>query len=459
MIERVEQALLQFFLRILPARWRRQLQQRPGFEAVFRSILHLASEKGVRLTVGIFTYALVVRHLGPVEYGRYSWVLNFITIFLPLVQYGLDETVSRDLVNAKDDLERTRTVLWGALIVRSCNAIVGAILMIIVVRLVRADDPGLIAMVSWYGLAYLFRAFEAGDLLFQARLDVRRLTFSRNLAYVLSSALKITGVWLGQATGFFVFLSGLEYFFGRLFAWFAYRREWKTLSPSIDGSYIFSIYREAFPQFVTLALFVLNDRLAVLALARSSGDESVGLYNAASGLLEIWNFLPLAIAASLFPPIVRAHGREPALYESRSQRFFDLMVWLGLALALGISLLGELAVKILFGEKFAGTLPVLQVLAWYQPLAFFHMARMKWFALEGRLPALLLVAVVTVGLNMYLLWQWTPALGAKGAAWSVVLSSLCAPWICALFNESVKRHMQMFMKSLFLPWRLLRGRA
>jgi len=267
----------------------------------------------------------------------------------------------------------------------------------------------------------------------------------------------VLGVVLKQLVGFFIFISGLEYFLGRLFVYWSYREDLKELSPLIDMKYIKRLYQESFPQFLTIALFMLNDRLAILALGEFSSDQAVGVYNAAAGLLEIWSFIPLALAASLFPPIIKAQGRDEKLYQSRSQHFFDLMLWLGLGLALGLSFFGELAVSILFGKTFKHAIPVLKVLSWSQPFIFFHMARMKWFTLEKRLPVLSLIAGSTIILNAYCLYMWVPKEGALGAAWAMIFSLVLPPLLLQVCSKKTKEHNQILMRSLLAPFRILKN--
>lgn len=455
MIKRFEDAVEKLFLGMLPGGIRRKLMGTAGFPAIFRSILHLGTEKGLRLSVGLFTYAWVVRHLGPVEYGKLSWVLNFVTVFVPLIQYGLDEIVTRDLVRAKNDEQKGR-VLWTALGVRGLNAVVGIAAMLVVVRLLRPGEGGrhLVLLVSAYSLAYIMRALEVWDLLFQSQLDMRRLTFSRNASYVLTATLKALGVWFKRGVGYFVFLSGFEYFCSRLFIFLSYRRELRALPWAWDGTYARSLWREAFPPFLAIALTVLNDRLAVLMLEQLSNDRQVGLYYSAAGLIEIWVFLPTALAASLFPALVRAQGDDANRYARRAEQFGGLMLWTGIGLAAMTGLAAGQVVPLLFGDSYASAVSVLTVIAWIQPFTAFHVVRMKLFTLQRQLGALALGAGCTLLLNGLLLWQWCPSEGADGAARAVVLAAALGPVLAAMVSAPQRASLGLFLRALAFPLRL-----
>jgi O-antigen/teichoic acid export membrane protein len=148
------------------------------------------------------------------------------------------------------------------------------------------------------------------------------------------------------------------------------------------------------------------------------------------------------IAVALLPVFVRAHGRDPALFESSWHTGMRAVLLVSLPLSLVACVLARPIVVRLFGAGFSAAAPALSILVWSSPLWAVNMALTGALRGAGREAWLWSVtgagAVVNVGLN---LWA-VPALGIEGAAAVTVATE--ATVLAALWGLALRRGI--------LPW-------
>ncbi|MBE3679308.1 oligosaccharide flippase family protein [Vibrio parahaemolyticus] len=66
-----------------------------------RNTSWLLIDNALKLIVGLFIGAWVARHLGPEEFGIYSYAISFVAMFGGVATLGLDSIVVRELVKKR----------------------------------------------------------------------------------------------------------------------------------------------------------------------------------------------------------------------------------------------------------------------------------------------------------------------------------------------------------------------
>src|SRR3546814_10439399 len=69
-----------------------------------------------------------------------------------------------------------------------------------------------------------------------------------------------------------------------------------------------------------------------------SSDLAVGVFSAALRVAEVWYFIPMAITGAAFPRMLEKRTADPTTYQRYTQGLYDGMAWLGLAVAVLVSL-------------------------------------------------------------------------------------------------------------------------
>jgi PST family polysaccharide transporter len=192
-------------------------------------------------------------------------------------------------------------------------------------------------------------------------------------------------------------------------------------------------------------------------LGKMVGDGGVGVYSAAVRVSEVWYFLPVAVTASVFPALIRAKQKSPAIYSRRLQHLFDSMVLISVGIALPMTFLSNWIIVTFFGTAFKDAGPVLSIHIWASVFVFLGVASSKWFIIENlqklTLTRTIWGAVANVAMNLVLI----PKYGALGAAWATLISQAVASVFFNAFNKETRQLFRKQVKSFLMPslWNVL----
>jgi PST family polysaccharide transporter len=193
-------------------------------------------------------------------------------------------------------------------------------------------------------------------------------------------------------------------------------------------------------------------------LRQMAGPSAVGMYAAAVRISELWYFVPVALASSILPALLRSRERGMAFYHERLQQFFDLNAALAYGLAFPLALGSGWVARLAYGEAFAAAGPVLAVHIWASLFVFLGVARGQWLVNEGHTRfyflATLVGAIANICLNLVLI----PQQGAVGAAWATLIAYALAAWLTTFAGGQVRHIAWMQTRAILLPlfgWRYL----
>jgi O-antigen/teichoic acid export membrane protein len=192
-------------------------------------------------------------------------------------------------------------------------------------------------------------------------------------------------------------------------------------------------------------------RIDQIMLGQLANNHEVGVYAAAVKVAEIWFFIPTAIVSSVFPNIIKAKESSEEEFYGRLQKLYNLLVFVGYAIAIPTTFLAGFVINLLYGKAYAAAGPMLIFLIWSDVFANLAVARngfllaMNWSWVLFSMT--LAGAVVNITLNFLLI----PHYGGLGAA----IASLVSYWIAAhgacYFFKPLRRTANMLTRALLYP--------
>src|SRR5688500_1760116 len=382
---------------------------------------------GERILSGLLAVtvtAAVARHLGPAGFGVLSFALSLVLLFGTFWTLGLSGLVIRELVR---EPARESELLGTILGLRLLGGIVAVVAALGLTLVLGTDAQTTLAVaILIVGVLTLY-AFDGIDFWLQAQVRSRNAVIARSVALVIASAINISLIVVGAPLLAFVVAAALEYALAGVGLVLVYMRlggspaSWtfsKDLTRRLLGA--------SWPLILSGLANAINLRVDQLMLGTMKGNEAVGTYAAAARLSEVWYFVPVAIAASVFPAMVRAHAGDRTAFEGWMGRLYDLMVALALPIAVGVSLLSTQLIFLIYGSRYDESGPSLAIHVWAGPFVFLGAALSRRLIAEDRLRFSLVRhgagALVNVGLNLVLI----PPLGGVGAAISTLVSCAVA---------------------------------
>jgi O-antigen/teichoic acid export membrane protein len=423
----------------------------PGFKKYFFNTGWMFAEKILRLIAGLFIGAYVARYLGPSQYGLLNYAISLVTLFTVLSYLGLEAITIRELVKNEDGRD---TLLGTTFILRLSMAIAIVVSLVIAVQLTDTDSKTR-TLIYIIAAGAIFEVFGVIDYFFQSKVWSKYSSWSQMIALSLISILRVLSVIWQAPLYFFALISLIDLSIFTIGLIFFYSKDNLSISSwKFNWNLAKSLLKISWPMMISSFAITIYMKIDQVMIKWMLGDAANGIYGVAVRLTELWNFIPLAICASLFPAILNAKSVSVPLYLSRLQMLYDLMVVISIAIAIPTTFLSTYVVKILYGDAYSEGGNILTIYIWSSVFVFLSVANGKWIISENlqifRMISLLGAALINIILNYFLI----QLIGLPGAAVSTLISYAFASYFSFLLTKKT-RIMFVSMTRSFNPLRLI----
>ena len=376
---------------------------------------------GVILSIG--SAALLFRHLGVADGGRYVTVLALVATAQGLTDFGLTAVGVRELSVAQgDERERVVRALTGLRLVLTAAGVAGAVAF----AAVAGYGGTLVIGTLLAGLGLIVQNLQTTyGLALMVDLRLGWLTLIEFLRQVVTVVLIATLVVAGAELLPFLAIPipaalvalGLTVVLvrGRI-----------PLAPSFHRAGWAPLLRSILPYALATAAAALYFRMAIVLLSLISTAEETGYFAASFRVVEVLVVVPQLLVTAAFPIFARAARDDRVRLSYGIQRVFEACALLGGLLGLVLFLGAPLIIDVIAGPDFEPSVDVLRI----QAVTVFAMfASTSWsYALlslhEHR--AILVITSLTLLLNAGLVAVLGSSDGATGAAIGTFVADLTA---------------------------------
>ena len=401
-----------------------------------RNIGGLWAVQIVKMVASIAVSVFVIRHLGPQQYGVFGIAAAVVTPFTALVGLPQGSLIVRELA-ARGEAGASG-VLSTAFALKLAGGLAQLVLSLIaVLAMGYSFDVQVVTLFT--ALAYLAAPFTVigSALEFDNRFDrVAAVEFAiaigslalraalvaadANLFWFAASALVDALVQIGM----YLVLNPRR---GQIFSR-------QAVAPGIAWTFV----RDGWPLLLTGMAMAIYTRSDVIFISKFLGEQQTGYYTAAIRITEVLYYFPGVIASIAFPALAQQRRSDLGAYYALLTKSCGAAFWLGVLLAAGLTVAAPIAFPLLFGARFAPSVPVIQIMAWSIPVigmsqAFGASLTME-YATRVPLYAALCAAGISVALNLLLI----PRAGLVGAAVVTVLSPLASLFVTFLIYKDAR---------------------
>ena len=423
------------------------LKNHQGFMKYFKNTSWLFGERILRMIVGVFVGVWVARHLGPERFGLFSYAQSFVGLFTIIATLGLDNILVRELVkdqNRRDEL--IGTAFWLKLM--------GSFLVLIFLAIAinfTSNNTYTNILVFIIASATIFQSFNVIDFYFQSKTLSRYVVFANIISLLISSIVKIVLILTNAPLIAFACVILFDSFILACgYIYFYFKNSLSFLQWKFYKITAILLLKDSWPLILSGMVIAIYMKIDQIMIKEMMNSEAVGQYSAAVKLSEVWYFIPLVIASSLFPAIINAKKQSEKLYYDRFQKLYDLMVWMAIIIALPMTFLSDWIINLLYGKEYNQAGSVLMIHIWAGVFVFLGVASAKWFVSEN----LQILSfwrtfygmIVNIILNIFLI----PRYGIQGAAVATLASQATATYIFDFFNHKTRDMFYMKTKSLLL---------
>lgn len=315
--------------------------------------------KLISTVLGLFSLALITRHLGQSGFGEYTTIYTFLTFFAVIADLGLT-LITVQMISGSGVQENK--ILNNLFSLRFISAFffIG-LAPIIVFFFPYSSSVKLGVLIT--AAAFIFPALNQIIIgLFQKKLSMDRSSIAEIagrivllVGIIISSKLDggLNGIlWATVASGLVNF--ALHYIFSLKFT---------VLKLAFDLSLWKEIITRSWPLALTIILNLIYLRADTLILSMFKGPEIVGLYGAAYRIIDVVTTLPFMFAGLILPILTAAWlESNKSSFQKILQKSFDFMAIIAIPLVIGTQFLGDKVMTFVAGADFLESGLILKML-------------------------------------------------------------------------------------------------
>jgi polysaccharide transporter, PST family len=434
----------------VPQRFRSALAARPAAQ----NFAWLVADRGVRLSVGVIVSSWSARYFGVANFGLLSYATALVAIFAAIIPLGMDALVVRDIIR---DESVAGHMIGTAMGFRGVTACACAMLSVLAVLALRPGEKVLLEIVSVLAVGFIAQTLESGELLFQARIQMRRLVVPRLALFLVMNVLKVGLIMAGLSVFLFASLTALEMIVSGLLSYFFVRR-------ALGSGYLlrfdltrgWGLLRDSWPLAISGLAIIIYMKIAMIIVGSLMGNAAVGIYAAATRVPEASNFIPTVLGSSLLPGLIKNHELGAEFYDAALLRYFRINVLIAYGVCLPLSLGAPWIIKMLFHDAYMASAPVMAVYVWSAMFVFLGVARAQHLLNERLTGLSLLFSLAGLIVNLFCNFLFIPRFGVMGAAFATLFSYSISALFSSFLVPSTRKIGRLQCLALVSPWMVLR---
>lgn len=377
---------------------------------------------GVSLLCSLVSAPLVIRHLGPSEYGYFATVNAIVFIVSGFTEGGLNALGIREFATGRADRDRMLRNLVGLRVSGTAVAIATVALVAAI-----AGAPHVIVFGTLLGGAGLIVTITGENYGIPLSAEMRLSTVSiLSLAQQATLAvvyiiLVVVGARVLPFLGA-TLVSGAVLFGGAAFL----MRSRVSVVPAFDRVQWRRLLAETLPYAMASAVGIIYFREALVLMSVLTTEHQVSYYGAAFRIVEVLTAIPWTVISGAFPIFSRAaHTADHARLRYALQRLFDTALITGVWMAASIVIGASFGITVVAGPGFGPSVAVLQIQG-LAVLTSFMAALFGSMLLSLReFRPLVIANAFAVTIATVLSVTLIPGLGARGAAIAPTVSEAC----------------------------------
>jgi O-antigen/teichoic acid export membrane protein len=184
--------------------------------------------------------------------------------------------------------------------------------------------------------------------------------------------------------------------------------------------------KEALPLSITSIFAIMVFKVDTVMLSIMSGAEAVGFYNAAYRLMEALIFFPAVYTTSIFPVFSSLYVSSKKPLKGAYVKSFKYLTILSLPMAVGITLLADQIILLIFKSAYIPSILTLQILIWVLPFSFINYMMGSLLTSMNKQMTLLKITIVSLVLNVGMNLVLIPMYSYLGAAFVTLVTDAFA---------------------------------
>lgn len=392
------------------------------------NVKKIAKNTLVLFIATIISYALIffvniyiARYLGAEGFGILSLAIAITGIFTIFTDLGLNILIIREVSRNKD--LSNKYLINSSLIKIILSVLTFALIFITVNTIGYSKEVSYTIYILTVSI--IFTSFSnTFNSIFQAYEKMEYMSLGNILNAVILFIGVITGINYNSNIYFFasIYMVASVLVFG--YSLIIYLLKFSLPKISFDLNFWEPTLKEALPFGVTNIFGSIYYWIDSVMLSIMVGTEVLGWYNAAYRLMFVFLAIYTVYIASIFPVMSKFYKTSDKYLKFSYERSYKYLLIISLPLAVGITLLADKIILLIYGEGFIPAIIALQILIWTIPLLFINSLSGSILGAVNRQIALTKITFIGAILNIILNLILIPQFSFIGSSIATVFTEL-----------------------------------
>ena len=404
------------------------------------SLLSQYFSKIIHIIITIITGPLVARYLGPEKFGKYSYVMAYIIIFLPFIDFGVRDILPVQLSKIREK----STLINTALCLRIFGQIIVSFIFIILSLLSNDLEISILFLIS---ISYIF--LQYADIYDVELLEIRK---GFNLAKVnlVADIGYLFLLVLGILSGAKLYLFGLFLSLKNLIRILLFN---KLNFSKIKRNSLRLFDKKIAKDLLRLGLPLLYANISIVLLTRSDqlmiqfflGPKDLGEYSSVVKISEGLFFFQTILNQTYLPII----NKGTLVFNTNNdlRNFYKLSWVIGMSLTISSLIFFPYIFKFLYGKEYYAAIPSLLALSPSLFAVSIGSANSLWLKCINKGSLLAQRSFISFFINLLMNFYLIPKYGILGAAISTTFAHFFGVIWVNIFNSNLTR--QNLYKTFF----------
>lgn len=402
--------------------------------------------KGIDGSKIIAINVLVARTLGPEIYGKFSYVIGIISLIAILAEFRIQPVLVKELSSGGEKASH----ISAALILNTMFSIMGVFLVFLWCYF--EDDRLVSFALTLCALGYIFNIPRFFRAVFISEEKNSLIAISESI----SSILVVILMWIAigyvdwEYLPFLRTLDLLVVSICFLSIYFLKNKE-EALFVFPDKQIIKKLFTLSYPLVLSGVAMLLFQRMDIIMIQNIIGSTQAGYYAAASNYMLLFGLVPMVLAESLGPKLIRQYKNKPIMME----RYVVGIMYIGIFLSIVLLFSGIFLIPVMYGESFEMSIPAHLVLSICPFFIAAGAVAGQMIVADGRQSKAFWKSIIACLINFVLNLVLIPQYGISGAAVATAIGFFVANLLGHFLIPEYRYIFNMQIKVL-MPWKLIR---
>lgn len=383
--------------------------------------------------IGFVYFIHVAKYFGALDFGILSFAIATTSLLSNFINFGTTQLFIRDIAR---DNSVIPNIIGNSFIIKLVFTFIAFALLTCYLKLFHYEVDTCIVLY----IIFVSTIISSITTVFESVFQALEKPIYGSIAKILRATLLLLGLYVAMNFEWNIVLFSTLHIVTSFIILSIYTIQFKKYIEiknwfGFDLDYIKYILKEAWPFLITsmfVSIYVWTDSI-MLSILKS--EVEVGYYNAAYQLVLALLFIPIAFNTAVYPVLSRNYisGSEKSM-KSIIDKYFTIMMGLGIPIGVGTTLLGTKIIEIAYGPEYFHSVIVLQILIWSLVFTYMNAPFAKLFESINMQIMITKITGISVVINIIINYLLIPRYSIIGASIATLITEATVAVLLMLFS-------------------------